>query len=213
MRKTTGGGANRTWLAAVALLVVVPAAGCPSDQDQTVQTTRAADTPTYDTWQDTLNLLETARAADYETDPGYGDRQMLSTKIDGRLVVTGPLAAIRPVTGMIDHDDRHFSQWRTVAVIEADSSYPPLGIRVREGRNDRNFLVLRRGGGGTWEAGMLAEGSEGIVRLRISQISQHTPGRGPVGARWLYDPDDEHIWVRCSHGCCLVDGVAGTAPM
>ncbi len=208
MRNTTSGRVNRRWLTTVALLAVVPTVGCPTDQEVAIDSPglTEAEPPTYSTWQDTLNLLDASRAADYETDPGYGDRQMLSTKIDGRLVVTGPLAAIRPVTRMIDHDDRHFAQWRPVAVIEADSSYPPLGIRVRE-TNDRNFLLLRRGSGGTWEAGMLAEGTQDIVRLRISQISQHPPGGGPVGARWLYDPDDEHIWVRCSLGCCVVDGV------
>ncbi len=209
MRNTISGRANRRWLASVILPVAFMSAGCPpTEREEAVETTGVAEPPTYSTWQDTLNLLDSARAIDYETDPGYGDRQMLSTKIGDRLVVTGPLAAIRPVTRMIDLEDRHFAQWRTVAVIEADGDYPPLGIRVREGTNDRNFLVLRRGTGGTWEAGMLAEGFPDIVRLNIRQTTQHQPRRGPVGARWIYDPEDEHIWVRCSHGCCLVDRVA-----
>jgi hypothetical protein len=157
-------------------------------------------------------LMSEANAQTYRMGHGWKDRQRLSLLVEGELVAEGPLASIEPrmrLDGLTDSD--FMTRFVTVARITADGPYRQLGMRYGAGPGmNVNFIALRREGDG-WTGVMLWPGARTGIPLQVRIDTTHAMGdHPPPVARWLYDEEDERVWIRCGSSCCIIDGVAGT---
>jgi hypothetical protein len=171
--------------------------------------------PDDPTPQDVSLLVSQARGVPFERHGGWKDRQKLwvltQTARGTDTLVPGPVAEIQPVRSLGDKEDRDFDVragaraggWRVVALITSEAAYEQLHLRAEP---DTNFLVIRRRGG-QWEARMLSTGDAVPAPLTITPEPHEGSRRPPGVARWVYDPNDDTIWIRCGSGCCIVDGV------
>ncbi len=123
-------------------------------------------------------------------------------------LIPGPSASIVPAENLASITD--YSLWQHVATVTLDGnadysgSTTTTGYSLHPGANQLWLHSRTLGSTVKWEAyigNAPPTPGERLFSVRMTGHGYFIPGT----ARWRWTPGDEHLWVACLMGCCLVD--------
>ncbi|HET9424390.1 MAG TPA: hypothetical protein VFO55_03385 [Gemmatimonadaceae bacterium] len=143
----------------------------------------------------------------------WNDKQRIAEPRQGGGIQRGPSASITPVEGLAAMS----SEFQTptgakaatifVDATPAGSKYAAWGLAA----NTETEVWLKNDvAAGQWSM-QFRTGSSSTAWTSVTR-QPHTAGLVPGTARWVWDPNDEGIWIACDQGCCEMGFTLHGAP-
>ncbi len=133
----------------------------------------------------------------------YEDERELTIKepATGKFVL-GPKASARPASCAHTHSDDDLAEGRIVARIQVAGNQAYDKLKLPAGVSYVWIDKLGERGASIARALILSPGNNSVAAAWVTEI-QGSDERTFPEARWLFVPQDDHLWVSCSkYGCC-----------